>query len=399
VYVEFDRTWPRVVAQLEKLKRAANGTPGKIIAQGRCAMLPGGKPNYPFQVQFADFQLWLSPKQLPEGKTPNVFISLGARLLWEAGVRQAVEKALSSLVELTDGTVRSCRMSRCDQTADFYWPQGLTDEFLRRYAVMRSRSTKLYLKDDQIESFYVGASDADIQLKIYHKSLEIVRSGKDWFRDLWSLDVLTGVWRVEFQTRRDLLRSLDINSVDDLVAKAADLWRYLTTEWFSLRLLDDPNATRALSIPGGRRSRSVMNSSERCPVPVTDDNDRLHSAGKNSSWTRKTELSSKILRNFGSQGVVTLGINLCQVRLAVSQHHFGQCARIGGDQGPKCDFEGRNLGCHLSVLDVVPLCHVEVHQREIGDRQSRLPDGLSGCPLDQNGLVPLPTAGLPYTPR
>jgi hypothetical protein len=244
VYVEFDRTWPRVVAQLEKLKRAAKGTPGKIIAQGRCAMLPGGKPNYPFQVQFAEFQLWLSSKQVPERETPNVFISLGARLLWESGVRQAVEKALASLVELTDGTVRSCRMSRCDLTADFYWPQGLTDEFLRRYAVMRSRSTKLYLKDDQIESFYVGASDADIKLKIYHKSVEIVRSGKDWFRHLWNLDVLTGVWRVEFQTRRDLLRSLDIDSVDDLLAKAADLWRYLTTEWFSLRLLDDPNASR-----------------------------------------------------------------------------------------------------------------------------------------------------------
>lgn len=244
VYVEFDRTWPRVVAQLEKLKRAAKGTPGKIIAQGRCAMLPGGKPNYPFQVQFADFQLWLSPKQVPEGETPNVFISLGARLLWESGVRQAVDQALAGLVELTDGTVRSCRMSRCDLTADFYWAQGLTDEFLRRYAVMRSRSTKLYLKDDQIESFYVGAKDADIQLRIYHKSAEILHSGKDWFHDLWNLDALSGVWRVEFQARRDLLRSLDIDSVDDLLAKAADLWRYLTTEWFSLRLHDDPNATR-----------------------------------------------------------------------------------------------------------------------------------------------------------
>jgi len=90
----------------------------------------------------------------------------------------------------------------------------------------------------------VGASDADIKLKIYHKSLEILLSGKDWFHDLWNLNVSTGVWRVEFQIRRDLLRSLDIDTVDDLLAKAADLWRYLTTEWFSLRLLDDPNATR-----------------------------------------------------------------------------------------------------------------------------------------------------------
>ena len=52
------------------------------------------------------------------------------------------------------------------------------------------------------------------------------------------------VWRVEFQLRRQLLKQLKVNDLDDLVYLAGTLWRYLAGDWMSLRLPDNLNATR-----------------------------------------------------------------------------------------------------------------------------------------------------------
>lgn len=58
-------------------------------------------------------------------------------------------------------------------------------------------------------------------------------------------------------------------------------------------------------------------------ISDSDENDRSHLAGEDFIFDEKTESSSEILSGLGSQGIVTLGINLRHVRLAVSQHHLG----------------------------------------------------------------------------
>jgi len=64
-------------------------------------VLPGGKPNYPFLVQYPGFQLYLSRKQRPEEPTPNVYVSVNAQTLWHLGERDAID-----LVELLPGDAR-----------------------------------------------------------------------------------------------------------------------------------------------------------------------------------------------------------------------------------------------------------------------------------------------------
>ena len=49
---------------------------------------------------------------------------------------------------------------------------------------------------------------------------------------------------MEYQLRRPALKEFGINSLDDLKAKQAGLWRYLTSKWFSLRLPDNEKAER-----------------------------------------------------------------------------------------------------------------------------------------------------------
>lgn len=243
MYVEFGSGWSRIAAKLAQLKRAARGTTGRLIA-GRCQILPGGKPNYPFLLQYPDFHLYLSRKSRPEGETPNVFVSPTAQLLWQGGEHAAIERVKSELSVLVGGTVLETRMSRCDLAVDVLVPGGLTDGFLRRHAVSHARKHCLYLDHDRLQTMYVGGDDADTKLRIYDKSVEIAKNDKAWFMALWGRELNVDVWRFEFQLRRAALKQWGIHSLDDLLLRRADLWQHLTESWFSLRRQDASNTTR-----------------------------------------------------------------------------------------------------------------------------------------------------------
>lgn len=248
MYVEFGASWPRITAKLAQLKAKARGTTGCIVG-GRCAVLAGGKLNYQFHVQYPGFHLYLSRKSRPDGDTPNVFVSLNSELLWHQGERGAVELVQKELADLAGGTVHECRMNRCDLTADLLLPGGVTDGFVRELAVSRVRNKRIFLDSDQMQTLYVGAANSDISLRIYNKSEELIHSQKLWFLPLWGLTENADVWRFEFQIRRPMLKACQINSVDDLMARRGELWKYLTDDWFSLRRLDNENVSRRTMHP------------------------------------------------------------------------------------------------------------------------------------------------------
>lgn len=93
----------------------------------------------------------------------------------------------------------------------------------------------------------VGAAGAPVMLRIYDKLRELLGAGKDG-KNSWKVDYLVkNRWggelpekasRVEFQLRRGVLREMEVHSFDDLFRKAAQIWEYLTTEWY--RVADRP---------------------------------------------------------------------------------------------------------------------------------------------------------------
>lgn len=244
LYVEFSRNWKRIVAKLARLKQKARANGGEFIPRTMCFVLPSGKPNYPFLIQSPHYQLYLSCKSRPDGETPNAYLSLRAASLWHLGVEAALQAALTDLATLTDGSVVEARMSRCDLAVDVRIPGGLADGFIREHVVSKSESWRIQGKGKQFQTLYWGAAESPIQLRIYHKSLEVVVHDKLWFYDLWGGAHGEQVWRFEYQLRRSYLKDVQINSLADLVTRQAAIWTYLTTEWFSLRLLDDPHPTR-----------------------------------------------------------------------------------------------------------------------------------------------------------
>ena len=78
-----------------------------------------------------------------------------------------------------------------------------------------------------------------------NKGLEITKKDteKRWL-EIWNTDNSEDVWRIEYQIRRSILKQYKIETLDDLEKTIADIWEYLTTEWFSLRHLDNEKTER-----------------------------------------------------------------------------------------------------------------------------------------------------------
>lgn len=110
---------------------------------------------------------------------------------------------------------------------------------------------------DKLETFYVGAPGAEIRLRIYDKGKEIGKTGKEWFLPLWGRDGPEDIWRVEFQLRREALKDLDIDNLDDLVSALGGIWRYLTEEWFSLRQHDNKRQNRRSLFPWWKEVQQI----------------------------------------------------------------------------------------------------------------------------------------------
>lgn len=248
LYVAWGSDWKRRLHSLDKKKQQARKNGGLLIAMpsGRnCIFKPGGKgENYRFHLQFDAYNLFIGKAARP-GTSPNVYLSISAKVLWQSGIETALIWISEDLKAIGGGSIQLVQVSRLDLCADFYVPGGLSHEFILSHKVTRNDKGKLFLDKNELETYYAADAKSPIQLRIYNKGLEVRRGGvKLWFLDLWKRESTDDIWRIEFQVRRPALKQFGINSLDDLQEKQAGLWGYLTTKWFSLRLPDNDKAER-----------------------------------------------------------------------------------------------------------------------------------------------------------
>jgi hypothetical protein len=247
-YVDWRSAWVGLEKALRAGKQSAEKSMGVTFVHRnveKCLIFAGGKaPMYAFHLQTAEVHLFIARCDKAEDY-PNVYVSVLAKSLWLRGIAASVEQ-ISILIGRLGGHVDRVQISRVDLAADFVIPGGLTLEFLMALRVAHSSSVRHVGARHKLEAFYVGGNGAPIIARIYDKSEEIAQKGlKDWFFALvWKIEKRPDVWRVEFQMRRQAMKELNIESLEDLAKCLKGIWNYLTEEWLSFRLLDAVNTSR-----------------------------------------------------------------------------------------------------------------------------------------------------------
>jgi hypothetical protein len=244
VYVDWGATLAEIQPQLEYQREQS--IEGKDLlwehpAVGKAIVTGSNKRNYRYHLETSDLHFWLANSTTPN-RFPNVYVSPKAESLWLKGPQQTVD-GIVQLIEGLGGSILELQVSRCDLAADFVIPEGLSLDFLRSSRVSRTKDTHHYENDDGLQTFYVGTSGAPLQARIYNKLLQVTKNPKSaFFLAMWGGPI--PVWRIEFQIRRQALRSIGVDSFDDLTRQAGGIWTYLTDKWLSFKLDDNINTSR-----------------------------------------------------------------------------------------------------------------------------------------------------------
>ncbi len=119
--------------------------------------------------------------------------------------------------------------------------------------VTRARSKARYAVHGQRSGYVIGAG-GDISLRLYDKTLEILGCGKDHAKHQWherGWNGVSQVWRVEAQIRRNALHQFAIWTVEELIRRVRELWRYVVEKWCRLSVPnpDDQTPSRWLTHP------------------------------------------------------------------------------------------------------------------------------------------------------
>jgi hypothetical protein len=164
--------------------------------------------------------------------SPSVYVQVKSAFIWSAGLNEAHQKLLRLANCLLRYGPEKEKVSRVDLFADFLWSKPFKPQDINRF-VTRARENTTYSKDHKVSGFSFGKGD--IRARIYNKTLEAHQSGKELVFDLWGVARDSEVWRVEFQLRREALKSFGVESFDDFLNASQSMWDYCTNKWLSMR--------------------------------------------------------------------------------------------------------------------------------------------------------------------
>ena len=120
---------------------------------------------------------------------------------------------------------------------DMLIPDCEWDGELFRDKVSRARKVAYYTKSNILTGVHIGKDD--LSCRLYDKVEEIeTQSHKTWMYDVWGISEVPEtkrVIRVEFQLRREPLKNLGIDTIEDCLKILDSIWGYCTQKWLKFQ--------------------------------------------------------------------------------------------------------------------------------------------------------------------
>jgi len=354
LYVTWNEDWEHlkdVFDGRKELAQGCNGIPVNVERVRPHIFLPTAKaPNFRYKLRFPEYIIDIGIAQTYKGASPNAYVSITSEALWLVGMDEVIESIRKDIGSL-GGHIGIIKPSRCDLCADFRIQGGLSFEFLREYKVSRCTKIRPFMDGDTLETLYVGGKKADAQVRIYNKEKEILNNRKEPFSDarwkyVWNTEDITDVWRFEFQLRRPLLKQFKIDTIEDLKAKMASVWRSLTKEWFSLRNPDNNNQSRRTTYREWKKVQS-------CGVLLGSYQDDVHRTYKSDNTASFDWYIQRIARHALACSVISGKDNLKKTLKTIEyaildywakknfpEEYMKESIRLGIQRNILCDGEG-----------------------------------------------------------
>lgn len=167
-------------------------------------------------------------------KFPEIYVQLSSDILHCFGLSVAMDLLRGTIKQFVR-EIESESISRADFFVDF--GADINFELVKkREWVTRADDIDSHWRGKYFTGWSIGPGGV-IYARIYDKTIEIMKSGKEYFKDIWARQNWTEgetVWRLEYQLKRDFLNQMSINSISDLMSMSNDVWKYCTHDWLRL---------------------------------------------------------------------------------------------------------------------------------------------------------------------
>ncbi len=201
---------------------------------------PNGTTGFSWILNGCDFTYKIANSAEPNSR-PNVMVEIRSEALWRLGPEEVTKIALS-IIEANGGHIIEAKPSRVDLCVDFLMSEKKWSYDLMDYAVTRATDFSPYYRYRKLTGIRIGKGV--ISARLYDKPLEIKQQSKKyWMFDIWGIDEIPEgekIIRIEFQLRREILKEIGINVLDDLFQKIDGAWAYCTKKW--LKFQDYPKS-------------------------------------------------------------------------------------------------------------------------------------------------------------
>jgi len=224
--------------ELRKAEAQVSDSPvGVGIGDSKAIISPSGfsaGAYVAYKLTLSGIRMGISRTPSPYGETPNVYFSMGSEVLMYNDGIAPVWWYCQELIKSLGGELLWNKVSRVDMCVDL-WDvpvRALHDDY-RQGCVTKARYKATYEWGLSLSGFVLGKGD--IQLRVYDKRLECEKDPSKW--DIIMARRCPEDWdgrfctRVEFQARREFLKSAGVETVDDWIAFRGRVCEYLCTEW------------------------------------------------------------------------------------------------------------------------------------------------------------------------
>jgi hypothetical protein len=197
-----------------------------------------GVRGYEWLLYSREFTLRIGNWKVPESR-PSVMAEIGSETLHARGPGDAVNRIIG-LLDDAGASIISVRGSRVDLYVDILLPESLWSLELMKFAVKRASDVTPHFRHDHLTGISIGKGV--ISARIYDKVLEIKQQSKKfWMFDVWRIDKVPEgkkIIRVEFQMRREGIKEMGLDTLDDFLENIENVWAYCTKKW--LKFEDNP---------------------------------------------------------------------------------------------------------------------------------------------------------------